>query len=121
MKKIWIIALIIVLAASLTTGLAAAHEGDGCTHDVATIMALQDCVQHAVQEGHITSQAIAQSLSAKLDAAQAAVDQGQPSTAINLLYAFINQVQAQSGKAIVAEHASHLIAHAQLIIDALGG
>ena len=42
---------------------------------------------------------------AKLDAAQAAFDRGQTHVAVNLLNAFINEVNAQSGKHIAADHA----------------
>ncbi len=59
------------------------------------------------------------SLLAKLDAAQAAEDRGQTGTAINLLGAFIHEVQAQAGKHIEATHAEHMVMHAQMVIQAL--
>jgi len=64
---------------------------------------------------------VANSLLAKLDAAQAAVDRGQTSVAINKLQAFINEVQAQAGKHIDSMHAQHMVMHAQLVIQALSG
>ena len=39
----------------------------------------------------------------------------------NLLHAFINEVNAQAGKHIVADHAIHLVDHAGNVITALGG
>ena len=46
-----------------------------------TIQALRDCVQHAVDQGLIDNAGVATSLFAKLDAAQAAQDRGQPTVA----------------------------------------
>jgi predicted negative regulator of RcsB-dependent stress response len=77
-------------------------------------------VYHALEAGHIDSQGIARSLLAKLDAAQAALDQGQTSTALNQLNAVIREVEAQSAKHINAEHAGHLVEHAQNVVGALG-
>jgi len=90
-------------------------------HDGSTIASLQLCVNHAATEGHITNNGIAKSLFAKLNAAQAAVDRGQVNEAINNLRSFINEVQAQAGKHIHADHAMHMIEHAQRVIVALGG
>jgi hypothetical protein len=71
--------------------------------------------------GHITNKGVANSLPVKLDAAQAALDRGQPGVAVNLLRAFTNEVNAQAGKHIVADHAVHLVEHVQMVITALGG
>ncbi len=118
--KALLVMLVVVLGVTMTAP-ALAQEGDTCVHDIATIAALRECVRHAVEEGHIDKQAIAQSLLAKLDDAQGALDQGQIDNAIDALNAFVRNVQAQSGKHIVVEHASHLIEHAQLVIAALSG
>ena len=59
------------------------------------------------------------SLLAKLDAARAAFSRRQPSVAVQLLEAFIHEVKVQNGKRIDAERASHLMARAQTIIDAI--
>ena len=64
------------------------------------------------------------SLDAKLDAAINAlndVNENNNVAAINSLQAFINAVQAQSGKAIPVEDANALIVKAQAAIAALGG
>jgi hypothetical protein len=87
-----------------------------CDHGDATIAALHDCVMH-----HVTSPGVAISLMAKLDAAQAALTRGQTDVGINLLNAFINEVNAQSGIFIAADHAPHLAQHARMVIVALGG
>ena len=61
----------------------------------------------------------AASLHAKLDAAQAALDRGQTNVAVNMLNAFIKEVNAQSGVLIVDPHGEHLAMHAQMVIDHL--
>ena len=102
----------------LTPGTARAQTTDDCAL-TPTIASLTTCVEHAASQGLITSQGVANSLLAKLDAAQAAVDRGQTSVAINELQAFINEVQAQAGKHIDSMHAQHMVMHAQLVIQAL--
>jgi hypothetical protein len=102
----------------LAPGTARAQTSDECVH-APTISSLRTCVQLAADEGFIDNQGVTNSLLAKLDAAQAALDRGQTGVAINLLIAFIHEVQAQAGKHIVQEHASHLVEHAQLVIQAL--
>src|SRR5437773_2402352 len=70
-----------------------------------TIASLTTCVEHAASQGLITSHGVTNSLLTKLDAAQAALDRGQTSVAINELQAFIHEVQAQAGKHIDSMHA----------------
>lgn len=110
----------VVLAVLLSLSLVAfipvqAHEG--C--EAVTIEALRHCVHHALEAGHITNVGVANSLFAKLDAAQASLNRGNTHTAINQLQAFINAVGAQAGKHIVSEHAEHMIHHAHGVIAAL--
>ena len=76
--------------------------------------------QSPLNQGHV-SEGVAQSLFAKLDAAQAAVDRGQPALAIDILQAFVQQVEAQAGKSIEADHAMHMVHHAEMVIEALAG
>jgi hypothetical protein len=102
----------------LTHGTARAQTSDECVHEP-TISSLTACVQHAAAEGFIDNQGVTNSLLVKLDAAQAAQDRGQTGTAINLLGAFIHEVQAQAGKHIDQTHAQHLVMHAQMVIQAL--
>jgi hypothetical protein len=114
MKTLLFIVLTLMAAAQ-----AMAQEGAACAHDDATVEALRECVVHAIAQGHISNAGVAQGLLAKLDAAQDAVDRGQDDVAVNILMAFIDQVEAQAGKSILEPHASHLVEHAQSVIDAL--
>jgi hypothetical protein len=62
---------------------------------------------------------IANSLDAKLNAALDSINRGNNKAAVNQLNAFINEVQAQTGKAIAQNQAQQLISSAQSIISAL--
>lgn len=117
MKRLLVILTLVTLSLTAVQP-ALAQSGDGCIHE-ATIGSLLGCVQHTAHEGHIDNPGVTQSLLAKLEAAQAAVDRNQPAVAINILQAFIQEVQAQAGEHIVSEHAGHLVEHAQLVIQAL--
>jgi hypothetical protein len=117
MKKLMIV-LAIAFLGVLAGGPAPAQAQDMCSHDP-TIQSLRECVEHAVMEGHIDEGTLTQSLFAKLDAAQAALDRGQPAVAVQILQAFIYEVQAQAGVHIEAEHAAHMVMHAQDVIAAL--
>lgn len=105
------------LALSLTSRAQASEEHD--CGDMSTVMSLHHCVHHAIEMGHISNAGVGNSLLAKTDAAQAAVDRRQPAVAVRILGAFINQVEAQAGVHIDAEHAGHMITHAEMVIDAL--
>ena len=115
--KLRLIALIAVALLLISARPALADDMTTC--DTPTIAALQTCVQHAAEMGHIDNNGIVGSLNAKLDAAQAALDRGQPAVAVNILSAFVNEVQAQAGRHIDAEHAAHMVMHAQTVIAAL--
>jgi len=117
MKSLFFMVLAVLALTLGAVSPALAH--DGCSHDEAAIESLKDCVYHAIDEGHIDNGGVAQSLLAKLDSAQAALDRDQTEVAIKKLQAFKQEVAAQSGKHIVAEHAGHLREHAQHVIDAL--
>lgn len=91
---------------------------DTCPHE-ATVASLRTCVQHAADEGVIDNRGVAGSLLAKLDAAQAAVERGQPAVAVEVLAAFVREVEAQAGKHIASPHAEHLAMHARMVIAAL--
>lgn len=97
---------------------AQAQASDGCPLDT-TVQSLHVCVQHAADQGFIDNQSVANSLLAKLGAAQNAVNRNQPDVAANQVQAFIQEVQAQAGKHIDQMHAEHMIAHAQAVIQAL--
>lgn len=120
MKKI--LSVLVIAVALLTMAAPAfANEEHTCDHSAVTIDSLHHCVMHAFEMGHIAKAGVSDSLLARLDAAQAALDRGQPDVAINLLRAFINEVNAQAGKAIASDHAAHLVGHAQNVIAALAG
>jgi len=62
---------------------------------------------------------LVKSLDAKLEAAKAAVDRGQPKTAKNDLRAFLNEVEAQKGKALNNEAYLLLKLNAEFILTKL--
>lgn len=113
--------LAIVAVLLLAAAPAFAADSHTCDHSGATIESLRHCVIHAYDMDHITNAGVRDSLLQKLDAAQAALDRGQTGAAINLLRAFINEAKAQTGNAILAEHAEGLVMHAEHVIAALGG
>jgi Tol biopolymer transport system component len=76
-------------------------------------------VEVLLTSGDIASPGTATSLNATLDSALQAQDNGNVYAARNTLLAFINQVQAQSGKKISEDAASLLIAAANQIIETL--
>ena len=80
---------------------------------------LTKLVEQYYQEGLIDNQGIKNSLIKKLENAQAALGRGQPNVAKNILGAFVNEVQAQSGKHINATAASTLINCATLLANTL--
>jgi hypothetical protein len=115
-------ASLILSVATLVTSLAAipiVADTMDCPSMEPTIESLHRCVQHAFETGAIDSQGVAESLLAKVGAAHAAADRGDFRTATNILRAFIQEVQAQSGLHIEAAHADHMIMHAGMVIEAL--
>ena len=83
---------------------------------VVTADSIRDEVGLFRTDGDITKQGIAQSLLAKLAAAQSSRAGGDCATAANQYGAFVNEVQAQAGKAIDNAVAAILIADAQYLI-----
>lgn len=112
------IVVFLALASLLLATPVLASDGHGCAHDL-TVKSLRDCVIHAAHAGHIDNQGVTQSLLTKLDAALAALGRGQPMVAVDNLKAFVQAVEAQTGKHIAAEHTAHLAMHAQQVIEAL--
>jgi hypothetical protein len=112
--------LAVVLFALVAPLPASAQEMDDCPH-TATIESLRTCVQHAADHGHIDNPGVVQSLIAKLNTAEAALDRRQDAVAINMLKAFVRELNAQSGKHIAVEHATHLRMHAEHVIASLSG
>jgi hypothetical protein len=120
MKKQILVVAFFVLNLMVTLPLLAQSD-PMCSGDITTVGSLKDCVQHAYAMGHIDDKGVAKSLLKTLDAAQTAVDRGQDDVAIYNLETFVNIVEAQSGKHISAEHAAHMIHHAEMVIAALSG
>lgn len=116
--KVKYIGVVLLILGLSTVGAARAQAMEACPHD-ATVQSLQACVQHAQSQGLIDNAGIARSLRAKLDAAQAAQARGQLPVAINTLEAFVHELDAQAGKHVQAEHATHLRMHAEMVIQAL--
>lgn len=85
----------------------------------ATIQALLAGVQHGADAGLIDDHGVIGSLLAKLDAAQAALDRGQPSAAVHLIQSFMREVSAQTDHHIDATQAQQMLTHAQHVILAL--
>ena len=117
MKHLLVVLLLIALCSLVRPQHALADTMEGCMQP--TIQGLTLCVQHCAAQGLITNQGVTQSLLTKLDAAQAAQDRGQPEVAVNLLEAFVHEVEAQSGKHIAPEHAQHMVMHAEIVIEGL--
>lgn len=109
--------LVIVVSPAQT---ARAASMDMCAH-APTIASLHDCVEIMAAQGIITDQGIATSLLAKLNAAQAALNRGQPDVAANIVEAFTQEVGAQTDMHILQPDADHLILHAELVIQNLEG
>jgi hypothetical protein len=108
-----------VLAASIISSNATAvyaHDGEECPR---TLDTLADCVTHHWEDGEIYSDGVYKSLISKVNAAVQARDNGNTDTAVNILEAFINQVQAQDGKKIAPEAAEHMVHHATEAIEKL--
>lgn len=107
-------------AIAIVPTLAASHmpAADMCPHDP-TVASLLTCVEHMEQNDVIDNDGVATSLSAKLNAAQAADQRGQQDVATRQLKAMIQQITAQAGKHIAQPHANHLIQHTELVIAAL--
>ena len=120
MKRIVWTLLVALLVFSFAVPASAQDTDHSCPHGDATISDLRACLEHAVMMGHVDNQGVARSLFAKIDAAQAAFDRGQRDVAANVLAALINEIEAQSGVHMDAEHAAHMITHTQRVIAALG-
>lgn len=86
-----------------------------------TIASLAACVRHAAEKGFITRGSVTNRLLSRLDSAEKMVNNGHRELAIRDLQRFIRLVSSQSGKAIEAEHADHMLMHARGVITALGG
>jgi hypothetical protein len=82
---------------------------------ISTPLALRNLVQSMGLDSGIT-----RALSAKLDAAQADLDAGDKTSACNMINAFINQVNAQTGNKLTTAQAGQLLSAANLVKSAMG-
>lgn len=84
-----------------------------------TLDALPSCITHHWNNGDILSEGVYKSLMAKANVAIAARDKGQTGAAIDILNAFINQVNALRSAKIKDMAADCLVMHAMASIDLL--
>jgi dipeptidyl aminopeptidase/acylaminoacyl peptidase len=101
-------------------------DNEGLTGSDTTVITVQtpaEAVQDLITkvDGLGLPKGIEQSLLAKLDTAEKKITQEQYTPARNTLNAFINQVNAQRGKAITETQADELILIAQRIINSIPG
>jgi 2',3'-cyclic-nucleotide 2'-phosphodiesterase (5'-nucleotidase family) len=82
----------------------------------ATVASLKASVNRFYAEGKITKASIRDSLLSQLTSAEKSIAAGNKKAASNQLNAFINQVKAQSGKAITTSAANLLITDAKYVI-----
>ncbi len=82
---------------------------------------LVETIESGLETGQIDNNGIGRSLIAKLEACENKIEEGQYKTAINILNAFINHVQAQSDKHITEDFAIDLIGQANDLIAELNG
>jgi hypothetical protein len=78
---------------------------------------LKTSTQAASDLNWIDNKGVLNSLMQKLENAEAAFARGQDDSAVNMLNAFINEINAQRGKHIKAEAADMLISDAQAFIQ----
>lgn len=83
---------------------------------VVTPESIKGDVTYFLQSGAIKNEGVADSLLAKLDAAAKAFAAGNCATADNIYQAFINELNAQSGKGVDATAAAIMIADAQYLM-----
>jgi hypothetical protein len=89
---------------------------EGGTTDIASL--LRD-LDEACEGGDIAPRGICRSLQAKLQAAEAALERGQPRTAVNQLRAFLAQLKAQRSKHVSEAAYQRLKSGAEALIAAL--
>ncbi|MDA8344620.1 MAG: hypothetical protein M0Z66_03970 [Thermaerobacter sp.] len=88
------------------------------TFTVTTSLAsLEGLVGQFTSMGLITGHGLAESLTAKLHATEAAQSRGDLTTAANQLGAFVNEVNAQTDKGIASEAAAVLLRDAQYVLN----
>ncbi len=89
------------------------------TNPSVTIQSLMEAIDLYYADGMIGNAGVYNSLLQKLNAAQAAWDNGQANVVLNVLNALMNEMKAQSGKHIDPDAAGMLVADTQGIVDKL--
>ena len=77
-------------------------------------------IRQAFEEGKITNKGIANSLIAKLETAGKHLEKGKPKQAVNVLNAFLNELEAQYEKHIAGEVYDYLKENVTALITRLG-
>jgi len=77
-------------------------------------------IRQAFEEGKITNKGIANSLIAKLETAGKHLEKGKPKQAVNVLNAFLNELEAQHEKHIAGEVYDYLKENVTALITRLG-
>lgn len=101
--------------AHMQVGAAFAH-GEECEM---TLDTLAECVTYHWNDGEIYNEGVYNSLIAKVNAAVDARDQDNTEATVNILSAFISEVEALAPEQIAPEAAEHMIAHAQEALENL--
>jgi hypothetical protein len=96
-----------------------APESSGIVTMVATFQGTLDDISSTLALGLIDNKGIAKALSSNINAASIAAAGGDKKTAENILNAFINQVNAQTGKHISGVAPQLLLADANCLVDQL--
>jgi hypothetical protein len=86
---------------------------------VTTIDGLIATLQAASASGGISKPGVVKSFQAKLNAAKSAIARGQSKAAVNALQAFLNELEAQRGKAVLEETYQLLRARTLVVIAGL--
>ena len=87
--------------------------------DISLIEMLIDDVDESYQNGWIDNQGIANSLNQKLENAKKQLEKGKAKQAINMLNAFLNEVEAQKDKHLTSEAYALLKYNAEYLIKRL--
>ena len=111
----------IVAALLLVAAPAFAAEDHACDHTGTTIESLHHCVMHAYDMGHITNKGVANSLLAKLDAAQAALTEASQAWQSTCCAPSSTKSTPRLASTSWRNTPVHLVEHAQNVITALGG
>jgi hypothetical protein len=100
-------------------GLSSTDEGS--FELIATLESLSPTVTRLCEELHIDKHGICNALQAKLNNALRANDRGQIHVVINMLNAFLHQLNAQNGKSISSDAYRILEQDVRYVIESLGG